>query len=293
MQKIIILKGIPASGKSTYAKNIVIENPSFRRVNRDELRSMHNGYQMNDANERFIKKLRDIIIMETLVEGNSVIVDDTNISPKNERRITDLSREYTKKTGKQVEVEIVLFDIAIEEAILRDSQRENPVGAKQIKAMHNTLKGIKEHRGPNYRDQDASLPYCIICDLDGTLAILGDRSPFDASQCEKDLLNAPIAEILQTYRDKGDKIILLSGRMDEHRVQTLTWLKKYNINFDMLLMRQTGDMRKDAIIKKEIVDENIWNKYCIRFVLDDRNQVVDMWRQELGVACLQVNYGDF
>jgi hypothetical protein len=248
---------------------------------------------MNDDNERFIKKLRDMIVMETLMDGKSVIVDDTNISAKNEKRIVDISREYTKKTGNKVEIEVKLLDIDLNEAIRRDSQRDKPVGAKQIKAMHASLHGKKEDRGPNYMTQDTSLPSCIICDLDGTLAILNGRSPFDASQCEKDLLNEPIAEILHTYADKGYKILLLSGRMDEHREQTLSWLKKFNIIFDILLMRQTGDMRKDAIVKKEIVDESIWNKYYIRFVLDDRNQVVDMWRQELGVACLQVNYGDF
>ena len=46
-------------------------------------------------------------------------------------------------------------------------------------------------------------------------------------------------------------------------------------------------------IKKEIVDEHIKGKYFVKFVLDDRDQVVDMWRKEMGYACLQVNYGDF
>jgi predicted kinase len=293
MQKILILRGIPASGKSTFAKQYLIDHPEFRRINRDALREMHNGYIQNEDNEKFIKKLRDLIIMETLLAGNSVIVDDTNISPKNENRITDISREYTNKTGKKVEIETMLFDITLDEAIKRDSERERPVGHKQITKMHNTLNGIREDRGPNYKPQDTTLPSCIICDLDGTLAILNGRSPFNASECEKDLLNEPIAHILATYMKLGDKIILLSGRMDEHKDQTIAWLEKYKIDYDQLIMRKTGDMRKDAIVKKEIVDENIWGKYFIRFTLDDRNQVVDMWRHEVGVACLQVNYGNF
>jgi predicted kinase len=293
MQKILILRGIPASGKSTFAKQYLIDHPEFRRINRDALREMHSGYVQNDDNEKFIKKLRDLIIMETLLAGNSIIVDDINISSKNETRITDISREYSKKTGKKVEIESMLFDITLEEAIKRDSERERPVGAKQITKIHNTLNGIREDRGPNYKPQDTTLPYCIICDLDGTLAILNGRSPFNAAECDKDLLNEPIAHILATYKKLGDKIILLSGRMDEHKDQTITWLEKYRINYDQLIMRKTGDMRKDAIVKKEIVDEYIWGKYFIRFTLDDRNQVVDMWRNEVGVACLQVNYGNF
>ena len=58
-------------------------------------------------------------------------------------------------------------------------------------------------------------------------------------------------------------------------------------------MRKTEDVRKDAIVKKEFFDTHIRDKYFVKYVLDDRNQVVDMWRLELGLACLQVNYGDF
>ena len=159
--------------------------------------------------------------------------------------------------------------------------------------MHAILHGKKIDRGPNYALQNRNLESCIICDLDGTLALLNGRSPFDASTCEHDILNEPIGEILKTYTKKGDKIILLSGRMDEHKEQTIRWLQKHSIHFDQLLMRMTGDTRKDAVIKKEIIENHIWGKYYIRFVLDDRNQVVDMWREELGVACLQVYYGDF
>ena len=75
--------------------------------------------------------------------------------------------------------------------------------------------------------------------------------------------------------------------------QTIKWLTKYKIPYHDLLMRKTKDGRKDSVIKKEIVDEHIKGKYFVRFVLDDRDQVVDMWRKEMGYACLQVNYGDF
>jgi len=57
-------------------------------------------------------------------------------------------------------------------------------------------------------------------------------------------------------------------------------------------MRKTGDSRKDSIVKREIFEEHIKGKYRIQFVLDDRNQVVEMWRQ-LGLTCLQVAEGDF
>ncbi|WP_157976840.1 phosphatase domain-containing protein [Taibaiella helva] len=58
-------------------------------------------------------------------------------------------------------------------------------------------------------------------------------------------------------------------------------------------MHITGDSRKNAIVKKQLFDEAIRDRYYIEFVLDDRNQVVDMWRDELKLPSFQVYYGDF
>ena len=57
-------------------------------------------------------------------------------------------------------------------------------------------------------------------------------------------------------------------------------------------MRKTGDNRKDAIVKREIYETHIKDKYQVDYVLYDRNQVVEMWRS-LGLTCLQVADGDF
>ncbi len=294
MQKIIILKGIPASGKSTYAKQLVKENPEkYKRINRDDLRWMLDEYHFSKDNEKFVKKLRDSIIIQALQAGKNIIVDDTNIAERHHKRIGDLAREYTKKTGKKVEIEVKAFDISLEEAIKRDAKRENPVGKKVITKMYKHLKGEKNDRGPHYIEQDKLLPPAIICDLDGTLAIINHRNPFDASNCIKDKLNEPIAEIVKNYHNQGTKILLVSGRTDIYKPQTIEWLEKHNIPYEKLMMRRANDFRKDAIIKKEIVDTQIKDRYFVRFVLDDRDQVVDMWRNEIGFACLQVNYGDF
>lgn len=152
---------------------------------------------------------------------------------------------------------------------------------------------MKKNRDPKYVAQDQSLTPAIICDLDGTLALMNGRNPFDASRCEQDLLNEPVAHLLKSYADLGTKIILLSGRTDNYKAHTTRWLDKHDIRYEKLLLRSYGDKRKDAIVKKEIVDNEIKGKYFIRFVLDDRNQVVDMWRNDIGYACFQVNYGDF
>jgi hypothetical protein len=146
---------------------------------------------------------------------------------------------------------------------------------------------------PKYCTQNSDLPKAIICDLDGTLCLMNGRNPFDASKCDADLLNEPVANVLRNYKQLGYAILLVSGREDRFREPTLRFLERHAITFDDLLMRKAKDNRKDAIIKTEIYNEFIKDKYFVEFVMDDRNQVVDMWRKDLKLPCFQVYYGDF
>lgn len=139
-------------------------------------------------------------------------------------------------------------------------------------------------------------PNAIICDLDGTLSIFEKidkskphyRNQYNASTCDQDLLNPVVASIISKF----DNIILLSGREDKYEEPTRKFLTKHNIKFNKLIMRKSGDNRKDSIIKHEIYTQQIEPNYNILFVLDDRNQVVQMWRS-IGLTCLQVADGDF
>jgi hypothetical protein len=140
-----------------------------------------------------------------------------------------------------------------------------------------------------------NLEKVIICDIDGTLALLGDRNRYDPTT-GNDILNDPIANILQVYDNQVTfpiKLILVTGREEKYRQFTEKWLHKNNVNhYILLLMRKTGDFRKDFIIKKELYEKYIKGKYEVLFVLEDRDQVVKMWRDE-GLTCLQVAYGNF
>lgn len=131
----------------------------------------------------------------------------------------------------------------------------------------------------------------IMCDIDGTLAFMGDRSPYNWKKVGVDTVNEPIRGIVNKYFDFMP-VILVSGRDEVCRPETEKWLKDNSVRYSTLLMRPKGDNRKDSIVKKEIYDNFIRDKYTIEFVLDDRNQVVEMWRG-LGLTCLQVAEGDF
>lgn len=284
-----MMRGLPGSGKSTYAKQLVAEAPNtYKRINRDDLRAMFDNGHRTQGNEKFVKKVRDVLIIKALEEGKHVIVDDTNLSSTNETRVRQLVQEFNKAHNDTVQVEVMEINTSLQECIARDAKRAKPVGAKVIRDMHRQFYALK-----NIVEQDATLPKAIICDLDGTLALMNGRNPFDAALCEADLLNVPVAKVLKTFQNLGYQTLLLSGRKEEHKPQTINWLAANNITYDLLELRKTEDNRADTIVKKELFEAHIVGKFYIEFVLDDRDQVVDLWRNELGLTCFQVNYGDF
>lgn len=136
----------------------------------------------------------------------------------------------------------------------------------------------------------------IICDLDGTLALIGERDPFNPKSIADDQLNYPIANILEVYAHQtlyDIQLFFITGRFEKLRTQTERWLARHNIENYLLFMREDNDFRKDIVYKKEVYQQHIQDKYDVIFVLEDRDQTVKMWRNELQLTCLQVQYGNF
>ena len=88
----------------------------------------------------------------------------------------------------------------------------------------------------------------------------------------------------------GVKIILCSGRNEEHRAQTIEWLAGQGVNYHDLLLRRSNDRRSDTEVKRELLAR--LDKSKILFVVEDRSRVVEMWRSE-GLVCLQCAPGEF
>ena len=133
----------------------------------------------------------------------------------------------------------------------------------------------------------------IICDIDGTLAIRNGRGPFEHGKSNTDTLCKEVKNLLDLYKSNGCKIIIFSGRQDRFKEITIKWLKDNDVNYDNIYLRRTDDKREDSIVKMELYNKYIKDIYDVEFVVDDRNQVVDMWRKDLGLKCFQVDYGDF
>lgn len=135
-------------------------------------------------------------------------------------------------------------------------------------------------------------PRAVLVDIDGTLAHHHGRSPYDWQRVSEDTPNEPVADLVRILDDRMH-IILMSGRDEVCRPQTEAWLKEHLIPYDELYMRPHKDNRKDSVIKRELYERHVAGRYVVAFVIDDRDQVVRMWRGELGLTVFQCADGDF
>lgn len=277
MKKVLILKGLPASGKTTYAKALVAEG--WKRVNKDDLRDMLDGGKYTKGNENFVLNLRDQIILDAIEKGRNVVIDDTNFHSKHEKRIKEI-------VGNRAKVEVKLIECDVNECIERDRKRVKSVGKNVIIEMW------ERYLKPKSVGYDSLKDDCYIFDIDGTLALKGDRSPFDWGKVENDHLNGYVASVFEVLRHSDDTptMILLSGRDSICRKATEGWLDHNGLNYDFLYMRSEGDNRKDWIVKKELYEAHIKGDYNVLGIFDDRPQMIRGWRS-LGLPVFDVGPG--
>ena len=284
-QKVIVLRGLIASGKSTYAKQLV-DTLGWKRVNKDDLRAMIDNSKWSKENENEILKTRDSLISRWLLDGYSVVVDDTNFAKSHINTIKEAVDLINTLKDKSIEFEILDFNTPLYECIERDAKREKPVGKKVIIKMYNQYlrAGIES---VEFKDEP-ELPTCVICDIDGTLAYSPNRSVYDYKRVDKDLPNKKLIEVLNRL---NLPVIVLSGREDNCVIETMCWLNKYGIKYTALGMRTTGDNREDSIIKEELYNKHIKGRYNVLTVFDDRPRVIRMWKK-LGLMVCDVNKQD-
>lgn len=313
MKTLYITRGLPASGKSTWAKKQV-EAPASAtvRVNRDCLRYTLYGHRKGQGRlpheaEVLVTTVQQRAVRGALKAGNNVIVDDMNLRPK-------YVREWAKLAWREgVEVEVKEFPLTIEESVDRDRYRwvcsGEGVGEDAIRSMRKWL-----GKGDSLLPADLTRDYPVvgkpftpvegrfhayIVDIDGTLALNTGRNIYDLSRVQEDALNYPVAEVVHELYNAGNWIIYLSGREETAYDETLKWLNRYMpIDYDrstgdpLLYMRPEGDRRKDYIVKLDLFDSYVRPYWNVSGVFDDRDQCVRLWR-DLGLTCFQVAEGSF
>ena len=307
MTTLTITRGLPGSGKTTWAKAILPV-----RVNRDDLRfATYGQYVLNGKQEDTITVLQQSAVRALLESGRDVVVDDTNLNMRSVKAWQKIAAE----TGSSFEH--VDFEIDLEEAILRCKKRAahggRDVPEMIIRRMYDRYrldKGFPEikplpepNREPYVPDESKQSAW--IFDVDGTLTTGPHSRNTSGKPCEPgckcayawhkvglDVANQPVVLLLHSLRALGYKIIVVSGRDASCAEETLLWFAQHGIAPHPLHMRPEGDTRRDDVIKSEIFDKHIRHQFCVRGVFDDRNQVVDFWRS-IGLTCFQVAEGNF
>lgn len=306
MSKIILLRGLPGSGKSTFARTAALEGDGDVVVfSRDSLRlalyaSVGEHGSLSYEQEQFVTEIEQRGAQDALRAGKTVVVDALNLRAKFVKRWLKLAKQH------EAEVEFVDFlDVPLETLYRRNREREKRgerfVPRDVIETMAKQF-GIDPSKGkapkPTVLDETASatfekyvpdpfLPSALLCDLDGTLAKIVDRSPFD-TDVSKDEVSAAVAFIVEAADFYGARVIYMSGRTEEARASTEKWLEDNELDFhSALFMRSTGDNRSDDIVKNELFNTHINEIYDVIGVIDDRPKVCRMWREK-GIFTFQV-----
>lgn len=302
MKKLKILIGCSNSGKSVFAHKQWEENPDkVVVINRDKIRELLFSYTEETVSqyysrpglnklEKQVTKYEDTLINEALCEGKMVIVDATHLEQKYIKRF-----EYWN-----VPLELVWFDITLKEALTRNMSRRRQVDETIIEKQYGKYVNLRKEFSsysflPKKLKQNRNLPPCVIYDIDGTIAKMNGRSPYDWKRVGEDFM---IHNVCATIDWLGDlepeyrpKVVICTGRDGEALEDTERWLIQNNIYYDDIFIRSKGDMRPDWVVKEEMWEDISKENYIIG-MYDDRLQVVRRARA-LGLKVFNVEYNNF
>lgn len=269
-----MLRGLPASGKTTLARQLVKDTGNTGRINRDDLRAMLFESAWTGKREEVVIACEKAIANILFLHGMSAVVDDTNLSQKHR----DMWGNVAKESGQHFNVQALDADMAT--CIDRDSKRHPGVGRPVIERLALQNGVIEWDERP-----------IILCDLDGTLAdgrhrehlVSGEKKDWDAyfALCGYDTPIVPVFRWVQALSE-DHTICIVSGRSDAYWKETMLWFQGLSMNglplrIDHIFMRAASDHRPDTLIKADFLKHLPKDK--IAFALDDRPIVIrEVWR---------------
>ncbi len=297
-KKLILCRGIQGSGKSTWAKAWVAEDPEHRiRINNDDIRNMLGPYWVPDR-EKLVSAIKQRIAQESMDRGYDIVVDNMNLNPKE----VDFWKNIVNFNNGTImtwhyDIEFKDFFIPLEECIRRDANRSNPIGEKVIRDTWRKYKHFiqtteVEKCVNNLRAWDIGKPICVVVDMDSTLCFNTTKRPWygegAAEGMKNDIANDDVCAVVKKLQETYP-IVLATGRDTSQEEVTKQWLSTQGINITDFYFRTEGDYRKGVEVKREQI-EKILEKYNVLVIFDDCEPIVQMYR-DMGLTVLQPNKG--
>jgi len=292
-QEFICTVGIPGCGKSTWAKNYMLESKdSLAIIERDIIRAGYHtatknlwDYKYSKAKEQAVTAQQEADIRFHLECGHSVIVSNTNLNPGTRNRLEAIAAEFN------LQVQYEVFDIPLYQAMKWNLRRPDKVPESVLINMQKKMRQYLGKYVQTDREQE-TLQHprsCVIMDIDGTLADMrGIRGPFDWDRVGEDKVIQYVADYASfIYTELKHDLIIFSGRDGICRGQTEAWLDEHQIYHDGLYMRPEGSTENDSIIKETLFNEHIKGVYTVDHIVDDRKQVCVHW-ESMGFRVMNV-----
>lgn len=298
-KQLIICRGIPGSGKSTWAYSWVKESPTTRiRLNNDDIRRMFGPYWVPER-EKLIHDTKYHTALSAMTLGYDIVVDNMNLNPKEIKFWKDVVEGFNViQDGFKYTIKFKdFFDVSLEECLDRDKRRENPVGEKAIRDIWKRYKHFiqtteVEKYVNNLKTWDPEKPLCVVVDMDSTLCFNTTKRPwFGEGAAEgmiNDVENYGVCETVWALAQEYP-IIIATGRDTSQEEVTKKWLAEHRIEPTAYYFRTKGDYRKGVEVKREQI-EKILEKYNILVIFEDCEPVVKMYR-DMGLTVLQPNKG--
>ena len=305
MKKLILTRGIQGSGKSTWARKWVEEDPEHRiRINNDDIRNMLGVYWVT-SREGLVTDIKKRTAQYAMYRNYDIVADNMNLNPKEIKFWEDLvyvhnetveNNSELKDKYDSYEIEFKDFFIPLEECIRRDAMRPNPIGEKVIRDTWRRYKHFIQtsevERYVNNLKRYEGKPKCIVIDMDSTVCFNMSKRPWygegAAEGMVDDVPNTGVCDIIRQLQEQY-LIVVATGRDTSQEEVTKQWLARQGINADEFYFRTNGDYRKGVEIKKEEITA-ILEKYDIVAIFEDCEPIVQMYR-DMGLTVLQPNKG--
>ena len=310
MSRITFTVGAPGAGKTRWAHQEVARRglQEVQRVNLDDFLTMTHGREFGPLSHpdlRIVKRILLNIIRTIAESGRDVIVDGPNLSTRFPTQVRD-------ELGDQHQYAIQDFTSKpLEFCIDNDRHRstKNPwayVGSDEVSKAWTQAQSLRRRFGgeglPLWVEElnrsdgiapylaDQSLPTAVLVDIDGTVAATDSRGPRGTAVTADS--QHRLADMLQELgHGHGSRMVVLTGQDEDRRDVFLEWLTPKNVRCDELHMRRRGDTRRDGVVKLELFNHHVRDRFNIVAAFDDRDRGVRLWRR-LGLLTCAITFGD-